>query len=175
MYRFIFSLVAFTAMMTAGNTTAQAQSTTWIGKAPFCSAKPTDCSTQGMKFVRNHASGDGDTCITGTKVMCEGKITAAPRGVKAAACPYNAKQIKASLVCSCAKSKTARGSIWGSGPYTADSSVCRAAVHAGVIRKSGGTVRITKFAGQNSYRGSSANGVVTSSWKKYPSSFRISK
>lgn len=166
----VFIIVASTTLPVS----AQEQSTFWVGKAPFCTAEPDSCAKQGGTYVRSHASGDGDTCITGVKVMCERKIANGASG-KVLACPYNAKQVKRTLVCSCAANKTANGSIWGSGPYTADSSVCRAAVHAGVIRASGGSIRITKAPGQNSYRGSSANGVVTSSWKKYPDSFRISK
>jgi len=34
------------------------------------------------------------------------------------------------------------GQIWGTGIYTRDSSICRAAIHAGVIDDSGGIVEV---------------------------------
>lgn len=64
--------------------------------------------------------------------------------------------------------------VWGSGPYTDDSSVCTAAVHAGRITLSGGgTVVIQMRAGQSSYRASTRNGVRTRSYRRWPGSFRI--
>lgn len=60
----------------------------------------------------------------------------------------------------------------GSGPYTADSSICTAGVHAGLITiADGGTVVIEVAAGQESYEASDANGVSTSSYGSYGSSF----
>ncbi len=64
--------------------------------------------------------------------------------------------------------------MWGSGPYTLDSSVCNAAVHAGVITRSKGgrvTIEITKGLGQ--YPGTSKHGVTTSRWAAFHTSFRI--
>ena len=64
------------------------------------------------------------------------------------------------------------GSIWGSGPYTADSPICVAAVHAGVITaKDGGDVDVTIGPGLSSYKGSTKNGVTTASWGAFPKSF----
>lgn len=64
--------------------------------------------------------------------------------------------------------------VWGSGPYTLDSSVCNAAVHAGVItRKKGGRVTIEITKGHSQYAGSSRHGVTTSRWKAFHTSFRI--
>lgn len=71
--------------------------------------------------------------------------------------------------CSCTGRES--GSVWGSGPYTADSNVCVAARHAGVIGAQGGVVRAFGLAGQASYTGSVANGVSTSNWGSYGASF----
>ena len=71
--------------------------------------------------------------------------------------------------CSCTGAE--RGSVWGSGPYTADSSICVAARHAGVIGATGGTVLAMGLPGQASYPGSSNNGVTTSNWGSYGASF----
>lgn len=63
------------------------------------------------------------------------------------------------------------GSVWGSGPYTADSNICTAARHAGVISADGGDVIVIREAGLASYVGSAANGVETRNWGSYGTSF----
>jgi hypothetical protein len=67
------------------------------------------------------------------------------------------------------------GSVWGSGPYTSDSSVCRAARHAGVIGERGGVFKVKQLPGQGSYESSTANGITTSSYGSYDQSMTISK
>jgi len=67
-----------------------------------------------------------------------------------------------------------RGSLWGSNPYTSDSSVCTAAVHAGVITfKGGGRVEIEMAPGRSRYAGSRRHGVNAGAWAAYPSSFKV--
>lgn len=64
------------------------------------------------------------------------------------------------------------GSVWGSGPYTDDSSICTAAVHAGRIQQAaGGAVTVFIHPGRASYPGSAANGVTSSTFASYPGSF----
>lgn len=55
--------------------------------------------------------------------------------------------------------------IWGggNGPYTDDSNICQAAVHAGVITKDGGNVTIVPTAGCDSYLGVTKNGITSKS------------
>lgn len=67
------------------------------------------------------------------------------------------------------------GRVWGSGPYTSDGDVCRAARHAGVIGATGGIFKVTSAPGQDSYEASTANGVTTSAWGSYGKSIIISK
>lgn len=76
----------------------------------------------------------------------------------------------ADLACSCPAIPAIR-SVWGSGPYTADSDVCTAALHAGVIGAEGGEVLAVATEGQQSYEGSTANGVQTRNWGSYDMSF----
>ena len=72
---------------------------------------------------------------------------------------------------SCPAGGTA-GSLWGTGTYTDDSSICTAAVHAGLISlASGGTVTIEIRAGQQSYQGSNQNGVTSASYAAWSGSF----
>lgn len=63
------------------------------------------------------------------------------------------------------------GPAWGSGPYTGDSDVCTAALHAGVVGPGGGTVTAYPAPGEPSYSGSLANGVQTDGWGPYDYSF----
>lgn len=77
-----------------------------------------------------------------------------------------------SVVCRCETGPTS-GSVWGSGPYTADSSICTAARHSGVIGADGGALQLVGAAGEESYEGTEANGVTTSSWGSYGQSFDV--
>lgn len=70
--------------------------------------------------------------------------------------------------------EVAVGSVWGSGTYSDDSSVCMAGVHAGAItHKDGGVVVFEVQAGQDSYQASMQNGVQSSDWGSWGGSFRI--
>ncbi len=71
--------------------------------------------------------------------------------------------------CSCAAG-SGGGQVWGSGPYTADSDICTAALHAGAIGAGGGMVSILVVPGLQSYAGSAANGAQTSDWDAFDSS-----
>jgi hypothetical protein len=68
------------------------------------------------------------------------------------------------------------GSVWGTGVYTADSSLATAAVHAGVLRP-GETkvIRVRIVAGRSRYIGSTRNGVSSGSWASYPGAYTISR
>ena len=62
--------------------------------------------------------------------------------------------------------------VWGTDLYTDDSSVCSAAVHAGLISlEQGGSVSIEIRPGANSYTGSLRNGIEASSYGPWPGSF----
>ncbi len=62
--------------------------------------------------------------------------------------------------------------VWGTDIYSDDSSVCTAAVHAGVITLAqGGQVTIEIRPGQTSYAGSQRNGVTSSSYGTWSGSF----
>lgn len=66
------------------------------------------------------------------------------------------------------------GSVWGSGPYTDDSSICTAAVHNGLITPAaGGTVAITIAPGADAYTGTTANGITTSDYGAFAGSFTL--
>lgn len=62
-------------------------------------------------------------------------------------------------------------SVWGTGRYTDDSSICVAAIHAGALTPEGGLTRIFAAPGQARYVGSEQNGISTSPWGPHPGSF----
>jgi hypothetical protein len=67
-----------------------------------------------------------------------------------------------------------RATVWGTDVYTDDSSICTAAVHAGLINlASGGVVVIEVLSGRSSYTASTRNGIPTSSYGSYVGSFRF--
>ena len=63
-------------------------------------------------------------------------------------------------------------SVWGSDIYTADSSICTAGVHSGLITyQQGGAVTIELRPGRTIYGCSERNDVTTSPYGSYPHSF----
>ncbi len=73
-----------------------------------------------------------------------------------------------------ARNGSVAGTVWGAGPYTTDSSICSAAVHAGTITEAkGGTFRITTGPGQEIYGASTRNGVTTNPTGAYRSSLLL--
>lgn len=67
-------------------------------------------------------------------------------------------------------------SIWGSGPYNDDSSVCASAIHAGAIPSDGGgLVRVTIQGEVRDAKGSTAHGMQSHAWSYWPRSFRVER
>jgi hypothetical protein len=66
------------------------------------------------------------------------------------------------------------GTVYGTGTYTNDSSVCSAAVHDGKLkRETGGQVVIEIRPGESSYKGSDQNGVTSADYEAWPASFIV--
>lgn len=64
--------------------------------------------------------------------------------------------------------------LWGTDIYADDSSVCAAAVHAGVITAAtGGQVTVTPGGKQTTFQGSTRNGVLSQNYTEWPTSFRV--
>ncbi len=91
----------------------------------------------------------------------------------AEACPSAATEIPSGTTeatCSCAPSATG-GTVWGTGAYTDDSSICGAAVHAGAIGADGGTVTVVIGGRRASFDGSTANGITSQPYGPWNRSF----
>jgi hypothetical protein len=66
------------------------------------------------------------------------------------------------------------GTVWGTDLYTADSSLCGAALHAGVTTREGNTdFTIEVLGGAAAFLGSARNDVVSTNYGPYPKSFRF--
>lgn len=62
--------------------------------------------------------------------------------------------------------------VWGTGPFTDDSSICAAAVFAGLITSAkGGTVSLEVQNGSSTYGSGTANGVTTNDYGSWPTQF----
>jgi hypothetical protein len=86
-------------------------------------------------------------------------------------CPHTlavSRELPSPFTCRCTAEATERGAVWGTDVYTDDSSICRAAFHAGRIPQEGGTVSIARGAGRQLYVGSTRNGVQTNDFGSYP-------
>eukprot|EP00698_Gefionella_okellyi_P007117 TRINITY_DN1734_c0_g1_i1.p1 TRINITY_DN1734_c0_g1~~TRINITY_DN1734_c0_g1_i1.p1 ORF type:complete len:606 (+),score=69.93 TRINITY_DN1734_c0_g1_i1:44-1861(+) len=57
--------------------------------------------------------------------------------------------------------------LYGTFNYTHDSGICRAAIHAGVLPATGGTVHMDLVAGQDNYVGSTRNGITSQSYNQF--------
>jgi hypothetical protein len=72
----------------------------------------------------------------------------------------------------CPPNGTISGRLWGTDFYTDDSSICTAAVHAGLILpQKGGVVRIAIRPGASSYKATTRNNVTSKSYGEWPGSF----
>ncbi len=66
--------------------------------------------------------------------------------------------------------------VWGTNPYTPDSGLASAAVHAGVLKAGQtGVVKVTMLPGRPSYSGSTKNGFTSSKWGSSPVSYLVER
>ncbi len=112
------------------------------------------------------------TAFIGAAAHAQGGKKAAEGAAPAEPCPNQATDLAQPIICGCTAGHSG-GSVWGSGPYTADSNICSAALHAGAVGAAGGNVRVTPEPGQSSYSGTTANGITTSDWGSYGASFTV--
>ncbi|WP_249680712.1 LCCL domain-containing protein [Roseococcus pinisoli] len=100
----------------------------------------------------------------------------APAAAGSEACPDNMRAYAGSdevIRCACPAEATQRGSVWGTDAYTADSGTCRAALHAGAVRRQGGPVSIRMLTGLPRYVGTTRNGIASTNYPAYEASFRF--
>ena len=89
-------------------------------------------------------------------------------------CPERVQDMRgsaASFTCSCSAETAQAGTVWGAGPYSDDSAVCRAAMHAGQVGDEPGNVTVNFLPGREGYSQSIANDVETGAWGAWGGSF----
>ena len=79
------------------------------------------------------------------------------------------------LSCTCPANFTLQSPVWGQDIYTDDSYICKTALHAGIITRSGGRVSFQMLPGQSSYLGTTRNGVTTLSYGSHAGSYSFNK
>ena len=77
------------------------------------------------------------------------------------------------VLVSCPATDRLTGGVWGSEVYADDSSVCLAAVHAGMMTAAGGKFLVEIRAGMKSYFGTAANGITSHSYGSWDGSFVV--
>jgi hypothetical protein len=103
-------------------------------------------------------------------VTLQGPATAQPVGGSVESCPDRMPEGASSLVCLCTPQNSGGGTIWGSDVYTADSPICRAATHAGIVGDRGGVVEVQSLPGRASYPSVTRNGIASGAWGSFPRS-----
>jgi outer membrane protein OmpA-like peptidoglycan-associated protein len=110
-----------------------------------------------------------------------GAIPAAPAATTVSICPSTFKAYAGTsepLACTCNKEQIdaywVNNPVRGNDIYTSDSSICRAAVHAGVVNaKTGGAVTVIPEAGRKAYAGALRNGIQSDDAAEHETSFRF--
>ncbi len=92
-----------------------------------------------------------------------------PEPLTDTACPHDFDSTR-ELECEC-RPNDMKGSVWGSGIYTADSRICAAALHAGAVEDAGGMVVVRPASGCPHYTSSQRHGITSSSRRNFPRSF----
>ena len=135
-----------------------------------CSKLRNDSNTAGGG---GHAGTSADNSNTGPSSPPAPPSSAGegtPTTWEASAISLNGKDGE-TLTLACSPGGTAH-SVWGSDIYTADSSICTAAVHSGLITfQQGGSVTVELRPGRPIYGASERNGVTTSDYGSYQHSF----
>ena len=58
----------------------------------------------------------------------------------------------------------AEGEVFGSNPYTANSSLCKAALHSNAISSQGGVYRVQQIGTLPNFTGAESNGIISSDY-----------
>jgi hypothetical protein len=147
------STTAAATTTTSSTTTTEASSTTTSG-----SSGSSTTTAGGSTTTAGGGSGSGTTVVAPNSEWNSNAV--AYRGRNGLRVRY-----------SCPSGGNA-GSVWGTGYYTDDSSVCTAAVHSGLITLAhGGKVTIQIAAGRSSYTGTTRHGIDTSSYGSWGGSY----
>ena len=113
------------------------------------------------------------SCVAGA-ANAQGNAGPRAPGRTVRACPATAQGITQPIECVCtAVAIETEAQVWGVDIYSDDSSICRAARHAGAVTPGGGTVRVTPRGPQASFPGAQRHGITTLTYGRFPRSFSV--
>jgi LCCL domain len=97
-----------------------------------------------------------------------------------AGCSFSARHLRgdtgSTRLVACPSGCASADYLFGTDTYSFDSSICKAAIHAGLLAdKDGGTVKVTVDVGRPPYRGSVRHGVRSKDGGSDPGSFRLAR
>ncbi|CAH2311369.1 Hypothetical predicted protein [Pelobates cultripes] len=136
-----------------------------------------ESTKNGVKTFK-HGSWSRSFMFPKSKPLSSGKSPESPGTVPVEiSCSTGADEIEdksAELVCpeGC---RDMNDIVWGTHIFTEDSSICRAAIHAGVLTNQGGTIEIRKIPGLENYEESTKNGVKSFKHGTWSESFMFPK
>ncbi len=125
---------------------------------------------------QNYGSYRGSYRFQGEPVRAQATPAPVPGQTQVSHCPDNMTAYADSdevVTCSCPAAQVGAGSVWGTDSYTADSATCRAALHAGILPRQGGTVTLEMLPGEARYPGTTRNGVQSQNYGAYGASYRF--
>ena len=129
--------------------------------------------TAGLGIYEGSAANGVETQALGSFGASIEILNAGGGDEEVAECPETAQGLAETTRCRCPAERVGIGAVWGTDIYTYDSTLCTAALHAGALTRKGGVVTVTPLAGQDSYAGSTRNGVTTDSYGSWGGSMRF--
>jgi hypothetical protein len=113
-------------------------------------------------------------CCIGSAASAQSNAPAGASGRAVRVCPATAQAIREPTDCVCtAAAVETEAPLWGVDIYSDDSSICRAARHAGVVTPGGGTVRVTPLGPQQSFAGAERHGITSQRYGQFPRAFSV--
>ena len=125
---------------------------------------------------QNYGSYRGSYRFQGEPARAQAAPAAPAAPTRISQCPDNMTAFADSaevVSCSCPAAQAGAGAVWGTDTYTADSATCRAALHAGMLGRQGGTVTLEMLPGAPRYPGTTRNGVASNNYGAYGASYRF--
>ncbi|TVO57658.1 LCCL domain-containing protein [Denitromonas halophila] len=153
----------------------------WLSRAP---APPTTAPLSAAKHdtpsadtppVDEPAAHTPSTAAPAPKASAPSPAMAASAS-DAGPCPQRLSvnpALETPFACHCSAEAARDGTVWGTDNYTVDSTLCAAAVHAGVIGREGGTVTALREAGRDIYIGTARHGIASYDYGRNARSLRF--
>uniref|UniRef100_A0A7N6FM80 LCCL domain-containing protein n=1 Tax=Anabas testudineus TaxID=64144 RepID=A0A7N6FM80_ANATE len=156
----------------------------WIGMAPYQHGRPcSQCPPSYGGGCRNNLCYKGEEtqmvfiqhaafkCVTTQNIKCETRLRDKCKGATCNRSGY-VHEFQYNCPANCLNKK---GKVWGTLYYDVQSSICRAAIHFGVIDNNGGTVNVIRMDKTPFFVRSTKNGIESLSKYKPGNPFMVSK